>query len=706
MALTVEYLTGFEHGLASNQGQGLFPGLSGAGSTVVTTTPRSGSYCGRVTVAAAGFGFFTSPTVSGTKAGFCIAIRPDTGGMPSSETSVVDIVPSAGIATRIIVNAAGDIALGEVAGTQVAGPTGVVSTSGWTYVECLYDMAAGTIDWWVNGTQQTQLTGQSTTSSSLTIRCGRNAASGPAFTFLYDDWMIFTWSALADRPGDIEILGIDPGADGTHNAGTTVFITGDTATTPNYTNSTTTAHQQVTKSKPWTTARSTTANVSAEVHVAGAYLEIAPNTAQVPSGRTALGVRALLSYSAPGTQANLGAAEVRNSAGATSTLWGVINGTGADYSESSNFFKGAMVTKPAAGWTESEIEAIRWRIGLPSGAGDVSPRPTWQALMLEAAFTVAGGGTAHDPGTIADALAITDAVDVSIGRALSFNDPLAVADSATPESGKGVAVNDALAITDAVKFDRTIVLADALAVSDAATPAIGYAVAVNDALAIADATTPQTGKGVSVDDALGIADSTATVAVLARTIADALAITDAAAPEVARNLVVADGLGLTDAQAFARTLALADALDITDAATPALSKAIAQADALAIVDAAASSSGVLRAISDALAVTDSAAAAIVILVNVDDALAVTDARAFAVGYVQTVADALAIVDTVSPSGPGVITFIDFEGEWTLTLDEALYSLELAERSYTLEHDAAPERTIDLDETNRELDLDA
>ena len=100
------------------------------------------------------------------------------------------------------------------------------------------------------------------------------------------------------------------------------------------------------------------------------------------------GVRALLSYSGAGTAANLAATAARNGSGTQTNIWGTINGTGADYSESANFFKAGMITNPGT-WTPTNVNACRWRCGLPSGAGDVNPRPTWQALALEVDYPTA-----------------------------------------------------------------------------------------------------------------------------------------------------------------------------------------------------------------------------------------------------------------------------------------------------------------------------
>jgi hypothetical protein len=243
----------------------------------------------------------------------------------------------------------------------------------------------------VDGVKQTQSSHTGQTADTMLAWClGTDGAAGPAYTANFDDVIYGTWTtASTDFITNAQVIGYAPGSDGTHNtAGGNTFIDGDTATTPNFTNSTTDAWTRV-DDLPWSTTRRTTGNISAETHVAGDYMEFKPVPA-LDNLQKAYIVVAELAYSSVTALANLAATAVRNSAGTQVDIFGTINGTGADYSETTNFFKGVVVTEPAAGWTKSEIDAIRWRIGLPSGAGDVSPRPTWQGLLIQVAYPVGG----------------------------------------------------------------------------------------------------------------------------------------------------------------------------------------------------------------------------------------------------------------------------------------------------------------------------
>jgi hypothetical protein len=145
---------------------------------------------------------------------------------------------------------------------------------------------------------------------------------------------------------------------------------------------------------PWTTTRSTTDNITQRVIRSTGYVEIKPATTAL-SGETANDVRALAAYSSTASTANLAGMNIRNSLPTQDDIWGIIGGTLQDHSETTNFFKAKIATKPAGLWTKTEIEALRWRVG---GASDITPVPTWQFLMLEVDYPVAGGSPpAEDP---------------------------------------------------------------------------------------------------------------------------------------------------------------------------------------------------------------------------------------------------------------------------------------------------------------------
>ena len=136
----------------------------------------------------------------------------------------------------------------------------------------------------------------------------------------------------------------------------------------------------------WTTTRSTTDNLALRTATVGAY-------ARSPLRRDRIGLKRQRRPSAAvlfvlDDAANLAACDVRNSAAAVTALNGTTGGTGATFNVTANNFKHGQVTKPAAGWTPTEVNAVRFRFGGCTSA-DISPVPTAQAMMLEVDWPVA-----------------------------------------------------------------------------------------------------------------------------------------------------------------------------------------------------------------------------------------------------------------------------------------------------------------------------
>lgn len=271
---------------------------------------------------------------------------------------------------------------GVLEGTESTGPTLALNT--WTRLDVLVDVSANpnTIDWKVDGTAQTQASFAQAATSSTNINTGQVNTTA-TYSVYFDDLIV--GNAVADFPfGAGHVVMILPGGDGTHSFTLGDFKYGDGGT--NIAVAATDANTMVDDAVPWVTARSTTDNIYQAVVRTTGYIEIKPATGVAEAG-TANGVNAYLSYSSTAAQANRGACIIRNSAGTAVEMWGDLpvaqGGNGAatdDYSMTANTFKFAIPTVPAAGWTATEIEALRWRVG---GSGDVTPFPTWQALMLE-----------------------------------------------------------------------------------------------------------------------------------------------------------------------------------------------------------------------------------------------------------------------------------------------------------------------------------
>lgn len=201
-----------------------------------------------------------------------------------------------------------------------------------------------------------------------------------------------------------------------------------------------------------------------------------------------------------------------------------------------------------------------------------------------------------------DALAITDTIDVSVGRF--------------------VAEDDTLGVTDALIFDRGLAVADPLGVADLA------------------ALSP----GLVRDDALGITDSVQAVKIIPVDIADLLGVTDSQATLATLERTVADTLGLTDSQAFDRGPGISDPLAVADALAQGHGRQLA--DPVGLTDQATVGEGYVRSVTNALGITDLANAQILLLVQLADPLAVGDVAAVTVDYVRLFDEPLALIDSV------------------------------------------------------------
>ena len=374
---TLTQVCGFEFGVASVSGGGLAD--SAAGSFPTFPAGRTGGLCAQCAAASGG-----NATWSRTQTGsrlvmrfyFKITVAPSLnrviffctvsgGGRPELRYRVSD----------------GHLEFGFVGGTYR--DLGAISTGTWYRIDLDINLNVGgtarSFDCRLDGAAGTQatLTVASGTFTRWEVGAGDSVAS--AITVQFDDLVVSVTGA--DYPiGPGKVIGLRPGSDGTHSFTDNDFSTGDAGTlrAASYTD-----FYLMVDDNPMTTARSTTDNIGQRVARTAGYVEIAPGT--TPESGTANGVMAYLAYSSSTTTANDGKCEVRNSAGTATEIWGIFPSTVRDYSENSNFFKRAMVTKPGADWTASEVNAIRWRCG---GASDISPVPTWQALMLEVDYPV------------------------------------------------------------------------------------------------------------------------------------------------------------------------------------------------------------------------------------------------------------------------------------------------------------------------------
>lgn len=200
--------TGFEFGAAGglsvgSGGNRVFDLFNGT-PTVTSSTPRTGSFCLELNPSAAteNAGWSTSTFgASQNRVVLGFAIRFPTS-LPSGDciVAVLDLAATASGTLqfrnsddKLVASADGVLANGQ------AGPTVVADT--WYYVELAFDVSGTThtLDWWVDGTAQTQssLGGSSADTLSNVILGG---AGSNTMTCRYDDVVVWTDTAAITTP--------------------------------------------------------------------------------------------------------------------------------------------------------------------------------------------------------------------------------------------------------------------------------------------------------------------------------------------------------------------------------------------------------------------------------------------------------------------------------------------------------------------------
>lgn len=395
--MAVDFLTGFEAGIANVAGAGLWDSVT---TTIINSTnPRTGTYCGFVNAAGATF-FARKNHTARNHLVVRIYIRlfslPAGGTLGQIHSTLIGTaVGQIEIDSAGVLYAAFRDASQVLQGSRATGPTITVDGQ-YHLLEMHYDLSGSpnVIHWRYDGVAQTDASFTNAARTCTNSGVGQIVTTA-TYSFRVDDWL--QGDALADYPfGAGKVIWLTAGSDGTHSFTANDFSTGDAGTlrAPSYTD----FYLMVDDAQPWTTVRSATDNIAQRVIRTTGYVEIA--NAVTPETGTANAVRALLAWSSAGTAANTAGCIVRNSAGFAGVLYGDLpvaqggnGGALTDWSIASNNFAGRIVTKPAAGWTPTEVNAIRYRFG---GAGDVLDIPTAGALAVEIDYPTAAAADVFD----------------------------------------------------------------------------------------------------------------------------------------------------------------------------------------------------------------------------------------------------------------------------------------------------------------------
>ena len=378
------WLTGFEHGSQlTTSGGGLIDVIVGTIGTTIgvsSADKRTGTYSLLVSPTAAAGGRATKSWAGTT--GLVARLYVKITSAPASGRAEIVCIPTSGNSPRLVIDQADGlwkIITSATPGTVIAtGPT--YSIGVWTRIDLKVDVSANP---WVvyceiDGSSFNGTSAQAA-ATIIGFGIGQGVTTGPAYTMYADDVIVST--TLGDYPiGPGVVIGLSPNADGTHNAGTNVMEDAsgnDIGAVTAY---------NLLDDVPLS-AGGVTDRVQQTANGAGNYAEVQfADLAVTPSAIH--GVIGLLAYQSAATQANTGGCIASADAFATqTTIWGAA-GALADYSESSAFYKSAIIAPPGGSWSTDEVGALRVRLGY---SDDANPDPYWLALMFEVAYVPPSG---------------------------------------------------------------------------------------------------------------------------------------------------------------------------------------------------------------------------------------------------------------------------------------------------------------------------
>lgn len=371
---TPVWFTGFEYGLAtpSVNGTGLIDAITGT-CTIRDDVgiPHSGTYALR-TVATAGVLAYISRnmTAGQTFVGRFYIYLP---ALPASDRIIYSIT-TVGHKIQILYDVTQvSFSIGIDGATTQLG-TVTVGIDTWYCIDIKANTSANPwlVDWQIDSVAQAQLSSAHAAENMSVIDYGLRTVG--VLTVWYDD-PIHSLTA-ADYPiGPGGTYGLRPDSDGVHNnaANTMENSAGtDIDGTPAW---------SLLDEDPWTSSIASD-YVKQSTIGAARYCEI--NFADVTAQPTYIGVEGLLEYGASGANADTGGCIIRDGAGTETAVWGK-SGALQDYSETTAFYKHAIIPAPGGTWDKSEIDALKCRFGF---SDDVTDVPRWVAIMLEVAFSL------------------------------------------------------------------------------------------------------------------------------------------------------------------------------------------------------------------------------------------------------------------------------------------------------------------------------
>ena len=350
------WLTGFEHGVVSAAGGGVFTTLTGA-PTADNATFRSGAYSLRIADASGastinGLRTFTAANVVVAR----FAVRLNT--LPGVSSNLV------------YVDSGTDLVLGYdqpsqrfslTLGASTATSASTVSAGTWYVIDLRYDLRANPHlgDWRIDGVAQTQVTRAAAASTATGFGLG-STTNASVYTANFDDVLVAN-QAKAYPIGNGKVVRLIPDGVGTHNT------PGDFRDDDN--SAIDASSWQRIDDVPMTPITDYVLQLN---NGGTSYLEFTFGNTSETCIRE---ISALVAYRSATNTANTGKTSVFD--GATESV--VYSG---DMSFTAIQYQNALLTPAAATWTQSAVNGLVARVGY---ASDANPDPYWDSLMLELA---------------------------------------------------------------------------------------------------------------------------------------------------------------------------------------------------------------------------------------------------------------------------------------------------------------------------------
>lgn len=637
-------IAGYEFGVATltTNGGGLCSAISGTGMSVSSTVKRTGSYSLKLDVSAA-TAYITYTLATPTVLVGRVYFYPDVLSNPSLDAAIISVRTSTTSHMYFHYRPADTTwycgFYGSTSDTPVSGVT--ITTGNWYRLDFRVNISADpwTLDWAINGVAQTQHTRALAASTITGLRVG--SADSTTQRHYYDDLVLSLTSG--DYPiGAGKVEALLPTTDGTHNSGTVIKNTGGTVIDGT---SGKTAYTEMDEiplggGSDYVQQDGTGASNYAEVNFA--------DTAETSFD----GVAGYLAYHASGTQSNRGATVVIRNDATEVSVYGTSS-TPVDMSESSLFYKTAIITAPSGGWTKDEVNALKGRVGYST---DANPVPYWDGFYLEVASKSGDATpTANDSGTLSDSASMSGSTPVTDSHTLSESvivipsatdsgtlsevslitigvlDSGSLSESSAPEISSSV--TDSATLSEQLSLEVSIPITDSFSLSSEVS-GVAVPISATDSAALSESV------AISADSSAG--DSATLSELTSRSIEllDSATLSDSSS--LSSNNPVSDSGSLSEAVSVSASTGVSDSLSFSEAQTD-LSANSPVTDSASLSE----SSALVIVISDSFSLSESAS--ILITSSVTDSFSLSESVQLNAGGDVSAQDSATLSESVSTS---------------------------------------------------------